>query len=204
MFLAVYAVQMAMNVMAMLILGLQTFDMGLMTSNCGDSEICRPHVLPLAVAGWVLVATSCSLLAVNGCMFATYWRLNGRLLDEQDLGLVYMHYMQMDTAHHRRHHRHHHQHYPSNYSHSGMDIDLETAGSHKICTPLPKRPKPSLFSDPGELVLASGVTGVTGACRMPPADSQSKTSTPTGSVGSDYRSFPISPLDMRGCNNLVS
>ena len=49
---------MILNLVATVILGLQTFDMGLMTDNCGDVEICVPHVRPMALAGWILVAGS--------------------------------------------------------------------------------------------------------------------------------------------------
>lgn len=49
---------MILNLVSTLILGLQTFDMGLITDNCGDVEICVPHVRPMALAGWILVAGS--------------------------------------------------------------------------------------------------------------------------------------------------
>lgn len=44
--------------MSTVILGLQTFDMGLITDNCGDVEKCVPHVKPIALAGWMLVSGS--------------------------------------------------------------------------------------------------------------------------------------------------
>jgi hypothetical protein len=47
-----------MNLMATIILGMQTFDMGLISDNCGDVEVCVPFVKPIALAGWVLVAGS--------------------------------------------------------------------------------------------------------------------------------------------------
>ena len=49
---------MALNFVAAIILGLQTFDMGLISDNCGDVEVCRPFVKPIAVAGWALTATT--------------------------------------------------------------------------------------------------------------------------------------------------
>lgn len=44
--------------MSIVILALQTFDMGLITDNCGDVEVCYPHVKPIALAGWILVSGS--------------------------------------------------------------------------------------------------------------------------------------------------
>lgn len=49
---------MTMNIMSTVILGMQTFDMGLISDNCGDVEVCVPFVKPIALAGWVLVAGS--------------------------------------------------------------------------------------------------------------------------------------------------
>lgn len=53
---------MTMNMMSAVILGMQTFDMGLISDNCGDVEVCVPFVKPIALAGWVLVAGSFALV----------------------------------------------------------------------------------------------------------------------------------------------
>ena len=53
---------MTLNLMSTVILGLQTFDMGLISENCGDSEICNPFVKPIALAGWILVAGSAAFV----------------------------------------------------------------------------------------------------------------------------------------------
>lgn len=56
---------MTLNLMSTVILGIQTFDMGLMTDNCGDAEICYPHVQPIALAGWIMVAGSIAFVSKN-------------------------------------------------------------------------------------------------------------------------------------------
>lgn len=54
---------MALNLFAAVILGLQTFDMGLISDNCGDVEVCEPFVKPIALAGWTLTATSIAFVS---------------------------------------------------------------------------------------------------------------------------------------------
>ena len=54
---------MVLNLMSTIILGLQTFDMGLITDNCGDTEVCNPHVKPIALAGWILVSGSVAFVS---------------------------------------------------------------------------------------------------------------------------------------------
>lgn len=49
---------MTLNLLSTVILGLQTFDMGLISDNCGDQEFCVPFVKPIALAGWMLVSGS--------------------------------------------------------------------------------------------------------------------------------------------------
>ena len=53
-----YPITIILNLISTVILAMQTFDMGLITDNCGDKEFCEPHVLPLALAGWIMVAGS--------------------------------------------------------------------------------------------------------------------------------------------------
>lgn len=49
---------MTLNLLSTVVLGLQTFDMGLISDNCGDQEFCVPFVKPIALAGWMLVSGS--------------------------------------------------------------------------------------------------------------------------------------------------
>lgn len=53
-----YPTTITLNFISTIILAMQTFDMGLITDNCGDKEFCQPHVMPMALAGWIMVAGS--------------------------------------------------------------------------------------------------------------------------------------------------
>jgi hypothetical protein len=174
-FLIAYPVAMALNFVAAIILALQTFDMGLISDNCGDVEVCRPFVKPIALAGWALTATTIAFVAANGIMLVAYWQLNTRVLDEREYG-----YAHLEDSLSAAHHHHSHHHYPANYS---MQLQPPPAPEPrpKLKTPLPKLPSP-LFDD----FIAGKADKILG----------SKTSTPDSST--DYKSFPISPLDIYG------
>lgn len=122
-------------------------------------------------------------------MLVSFWQLSSRVLDEQEYGYAHLE-ESLSAAHQYRHQHHHsHQHYPSNYFHHQQlqQLHCQTVGDPsqqppKIRTPAPKLPSPRVESfviaKTDKLLFAS------------------KASTPESST--DYKSLPISPLDIHG------
>lgn len=199
--------------MATVILGMQTFDMGLITDNCGDVEICYPHVKPIALAGWILVSASIMFLASNVLMMITYWTLSNRVLEEEQYGYYHENYLHLhahthshssntsNTSSNNTHHSHQfsHQNYPSNYSKSLPDVeDIEKA--HKIRTPQPKRLAKDIFQDANagnEYVFFSK----SDASKLSSSNNLPSASSSVTSTISDYKSLQISPLEINSSQN---
>lgn len=199
-FLLCYPMAMALNLVATVILGMQTFDMGLISDNCGDVEVCYPFVKPIALAGWILVSASTTFLIVNSFMLSTYWQLRERLVDEEQVGYSHQEYMHTHANHHYSH-----QHYPSNFSKSGssnpISEDIELAMPSKIRTPQPKRNTKDLFNDPNEIIVItkSEASKLAIFQHGPPSATTSQVSN-----ASDYKSLQISPIDFSAHNRFVS
>lgn len=116
----------------------------------------------------------------NAFMLVTYWQLNTRILDEQEYG-----YAHLEESISAAHHHHSHHHYPSNYS-----LQMQAPVVHpeiprtKIQTPVPKLLSPRI----DDFIQIK-------------ADKFSKSSTPDSST--EYKSFPISPLDINGTSRYL-
>ena len=211
---------MVLNLVSTIVLSLQTFDMGLITDNCGDVEVCVPHVKPIALAGWILVAGSVAFLIINSIILSTYWQFSNRLLNEEDCGYnssstgTFMH------SHTHHHHQYSHQNYPINYSRGGHHADIEagitepTAKDNNIKsdiarpdsvlrTPQPKRSAKNIFNDSdNEIIIikktdASKLTNLTTNYHQQYRlyDGEVSVSSSTTSSSNDYKSLQISPLD---------
>ena len=223
-----YPMVMIMNLVSTIVLGLQTFDMGLITDNCGDVEVCVPHVKPIALAGWVLVAGSVALLIINSLMLSTYWQFSTRLLDEEDCGYTSSTSGTFMHSHTHHHHQYSHQNYPINYSSGGgaVNHDIEAAftkGNLKsdyvidgitkpdsiLRTPQPKRSAKNLFNDAeNEFITltkteASKLTDLSAYYHHQYRiyDGEVSASSSTTSSSNDYKSLQISPLDFSQLSN---
>ena len=117
-------------------------------------------------------------------MLVTYWQLNSRILDEQEYGYAHLE-ESLSAAHH--HHSHHH--YPANYCHQAgpQQQQQQQQSKPKLQTPLPKLPSPRFGNDSSFVLVKT--------------EKLSKTSTPDSST--EYKSFPISPLDIHGTSHYV-
>ena len=202
-----YPIAIVMNFMATVILGMQTFDMGLITDNCGDVEVCVPHVKPIALGGWILFSASLIFLVSNVMIMFTYWQLNNRVLEEEQYGFyhenhLHLHSHSSNSNSNIQRHQFSHQHYPSNYSKSlSSESDPEKGqySSPKIKTPQPKRLAKDIFTtESNDYVFFSKAD----ASKLSSGLNEDGLPSASSSV-SDYKSLQISPLESKTGHNQI-